>query len=678
MTKSKKNKPHKVQAKAVQKLSPGKKILFTAFLFLIPVLFFTILELIFHVIDYGEEFNLVITKEIDQKKVYQLNPRVGELYFSKMDVSIPEIYPQTFEMDKSSDTYRIFCLGGSTTASFPYELNARFSSLLQDRLSAYFPGRKIEVINAGMSAINSYTVKDFARQLINYDPDLFVLYMGHNEFYGAYGIGSTQYLGKSPAIINLYLRLLRVKTFLFLRNTISHIQSSLSKSDNIPNQNHTLMEVMVNRKTIAYNSDEYNIARRAFFDNLKAIINIAKKRNVPIVISNLVCNEKDFAPFESTFSPSLTTEQDQQWQQLFDQGLKTEQQRKYRTALDFYQQAVQIDSMPAAVFYQMGRCYLALNEIEQAKQFLQQARDYDILRFRASEDFNTVIRELCDVEKVPFADTKGMFENHSPNGIIGNELMLEHLHPNFGGYFLMAKAFASTIVTQNLINSNSNQSNMPDESVRKLSYVTDFDLEIANLKIENLTQHWPFKQKVALSNPAKKFVTDITHKYIQGKIGWNHGHYELAEYYVNQRQYSRAIDEYNAVLKVIPNHYFPYYQIGDIYFQQNKFQQAAEKFAQAVNFYRKSPAIFAKLALSKMYLNSYADAKKYFDEALSINNTTNKLNKDEVVTALYYAAICNIHLNEIDAAELRLKTLLNIEPEHRQANDLLRQMKRNR
>jgi len=47
------------------------------------------------------------------------------------------------------------------------------------------------VVNVGISAISSYMVLNFVNELVQYQPDLFVLYMGHNEFYGAFGIGST-------------------------------------------------------------------------------------------------------------------------------------------------------------------------------------------------------------------------------------------------------------------------------------------------------------------------------------------------------------------------------------------------------------------------------------------------------------------------------------------------------
>ncbi len=68
-------------------------------------------------------------------------------------------------MPKPAGTYRIFCLGGSTTVGFPYWYNGSFPSFLRDRLRRTFPERSIEIINLGMTATNSYTVVDMVRDV---------------------------------------------------------------------------------------------------------------------------------------------------------------------------------------------------------------------------------------------------------------------------------------------------------------------------------------------------------------------------------------------------------------------------------------------------------------------------------------------------------------------------------
>jgi hypothetical protein len=179
-------------------LSGKKKIIFTSILFLLPILVLAGLEASLRLFNYGPNLDLILVKEKAGQKYYVLNPQVGQRYFSKGILAVPELYEETFAYHKPKNGYRIFCLGESTTASFPYELNARFHRLLQDRLATLLPDKAIEVINVGLSAVNSFTVREFAAELVDYKPDLFLLYLGIMNFRRVRR-GSTQSLGKSAA-----------------------------------------------------------------------------------------------------------------------------------------------------------------------------------------------------------------------------------------------------------------------------------------------------------------------------------------------------------------------------------------------------------------------------------------------------------------------------------------------
>ncbi|MFO7870460.1 MAG: SGNH/GDSL hydrolase family protein [Kiritimatiellia bacterium] len=90
--------------------------------------------------------------------------------------------PQRFPAGKGGDTYRIFCLGGSTTYGRPYEDVTSFCGWLRELLPAVQPSRRWEVLNAGGISYASYRVVELMKELNRYDPDLYVVYTGHNEF----------------------------------------------------------------------------------------------------------------------------------------------------------------------------------------------------------------------------------------------------------------------------------------------------------------------------------------------------------------------------------------------------------------------------------------------------------------------------------------------------------------
>jgi hypothetical protein len=90
----------------------------------------------------------------------------------------------------------------------------------------------------------------------------------------------------------------------------------------------------------------------------------------------------------------------------------------------------------ASGFYGLGLTEYALGRFDHARTLLKQAKDLDALRFRASEDFRQALKEACVTKRVPLAPVDSAFEANSPHGIIGQNLMLEHLHPNSKGYSL--------------------------------------------------------------------------------------------------------------------------------------------------------------------------------------------------------------------------------------------------
>ena len=89
---------------------------------------------------------------------------------------------QRFPKKKPSGTYRIFSMGGSTTYGRPYDDALSFSGWLREFLPAADPSRQWEVINAGGISYASYRVTVVMEELARYEPDLFIIYSGHNEF----------------------------------------------------------------------------------------------------------------------------------------------------------------------------------------------------------------------------------------------------------------------------------------------------------------------------------------------------------------------------------------------------------------------------------------------------------------------------------------------------------------
>jgi tetratricopeptide (TPR) repeat protein len=660
-----------------EKFSFKKKKIFGYITLLFPIALLIATELLLRWFNYGGNLDLVVKTTIQGKEYYTLNREVARRYFTQKGIGVPEAYDDYFEIKKQPNTKRIFMLGESTMAGYPFDYNATAPRLLKDRLVQLLPQYNIEVINVGLAAVNSYTVLDFVKELVNYEPDAFIVYLGHNEFYGAMGIGSTEYLGQWRSLVNLYIQLRNFKLFLLVRDGIVSLRN-LFHSDVTPQQG-TLMEMMVREKVILHNSKEYQIAKSNFEANLRDIIKIAKEHSVPIVLSTLTSNIRDQKPFLAAFSKTTSEQAKKEWQSRIDKGMKLFHSGDFTQAKEQFQSAIQIDSLNAEAHFFLGKCHDTLGRYDEAKIAYQKARDYDGLRFRASTDFNQLIKLLCQNENVFLADAEKSFEDHSPHGLVGNTVMLEHLHPNFDGYFLLAKTFYRTLF-DNLLFAPKNEwhteRNLSDEEFRKIAGVTEFDLECAKFRIFQLTNGWPF---LHASEPQKEFIAEnfvqeLAVRYVIGKLPWSDARKKLAEWYTAIKQYKKALDEYHAFSKVVPYNYFPVMMMGDMYRMMDSTALAEQTYLKALQL-QESPFVHVRLGMLYFEVDNIEKAIQEFELTL-----TSELKSDQLMdtrarsTVRYFLGASYGKSGNIEKAKMNLQLAVQIDPNNEDAKKMLAQI----
>jgi lysophospholipase L1-like esterase len=87
-----------------------------------------------------------------------------------------------FSPQKPPGTFRIICLGGSSTFGFHNSDTGTYPYLLQRLLDRRRLGTRVEVINAGFPYYGTGNVRSLLEQeLVHYDPDLLTLYAAFND-----------------------------------------------------------------------------------------------------------------------------------------------------------------------------------------------------------------------------------------------------------------------------------------------------------------------------------------------------------------------------------------------------------------------------------------------------------------------------------------------------------------
>ena len=130
------------------------------------------------------------------------------------------------------------------------------------------------------------------------------------------------------------------------------------------------------------------------------------------------------------------------------------------------------------------------------------------------------------------------------------------------------------------------------------------------------------------------------------------------------------------MIKVVPENYFPYFKIGNLFFVQNKLNEAIYWFKKAIQI-KDQAFLHAKLGM--VYLNKklIQKAKDEFLTALDQQNKQPQLSRKEISFAYYYLSICYLKLNKPEQAKKSLQQALTFEPTNSDAKKLFSLLKTN-
>ncbi len=644
-------------------LTPGQKRLFTLLMAAIPVLFFVLLEGILVWTDYGLSDKIFTTFAVDSS-YYAINPKLGQRYFPGSTINPSVAVTDVFLKRKPADSYRIFVLGGSTTAGYPYLFNGSFSSILKAILHAYYPEKYIEVVNLAMPAVSSYTVRDIALRLAPYHPDLLLIYTGHNEFYGGLGVGSSEsLLGNSRWLILTYLKLSRFRTFQLVKAVVQWIFRGFEKAAHSGAASRgTLMERLAGKQHIPYGSKLFHIAGENFQKNMEDVVDYAEKHHIPVMIGTLVSNIHDQPPFVDVHGENGNRAE---WESLLNSAKEKLAQRQYPTARQLLEQAVALDSLPASPYFLLGQVWEALGDTGQAYRFFYKAKEFDGLRFRASEDLNRRIRNMGTRPGVTVVPIQQAFEVNSPGGIPGKSLFLEHLHPNVDGYVLMAKTFASGVISSRgpgvpLAKQLPDSAWLPDIGI------TEVDRKAGDLRIRYLKMGFPFTHgsppppsEIRLSSDP---IDQLVLRYWRDEISWERMHVEAAQFYREQKQLDKAGQEYRALIHATPMNDSPYLFLAQLLTEQHKSAEAIQLLDEAAERVSRPEEIYKMLG--KIYLNEdHPDIAALYWEAVC------KAAPHDAVAHLDLA-FAYWRLKKYPLAQSALQTSLKLQPDLPEARKL--------
>jgi lysophospholipase L1-like esterase len=419
----------------------------------LPLVLLLLIELGLRLASYGRDIPLFITNPTHPDYILP-RPDIIQRYFPA-NAPTPKVSMEANFLlrDKPNNGLRIVVQGGSTAAGYPYGWGASIAGMLDHRIRASEPQRYVEVVNTAMSAVNSYTLLDFADEIIAQQPDAVLIYAGHNEYLGILGVGSNFSMTGSALLTRWYLRLQHLRLFQLVQNTLYALQQApadKSATDvtqtnkhnlgQTSNNQRTLMSQVAKERNIELDSALFDAGITQFEANMTRLLDKYQRAGVPVLLSTIASNELDQAPFVSVPVPeALQSELN---------ALPALHQTLSAQAISAHVQqllAKVLDSDSADAHFALGRMCAQMQQIRCARHALAQAIELDALRFRAPQAINQVITTLAQRDGVYLVDSQARLRARHPQGLIGKNVMLEHLHPNVAGYFVIANAFYDTL-----------------------------------------------------------------------------------------------------------------------------------------------------------------------------------------------------------------------------------------
>jgi tetratricopeptide (TPR) repeat protein len=269
----------------------------------------------------------------------------------------------------------------------------------------------------------------------------------------------------------------------------------------------TLMAGVAGERSITLASGLFGKGVEQFESNLDALLDRYTRADIPVFVGTLASNERDQAPLAILA------------------GADTEAASSAKTAYHAAQDAEGAGDFTAA------------------REGYAWARDLDPLRFRAPSVFDEVVERVAARRGVAVVDVHGAFVRASPNGLVGAGLMLEHVHPNLDGYFLLADAYFDAMIAAGL--PGDPEVEVTDAQARSEMPVSDVDRWLGEYKLQRVLSAWPFvPTSVQFELPAPSSDGErLAQELYEQRISWPEAQERLRRLYLatdDKPEYTRV------------------------------------------------------------------------------------------------------------------------------------------
>jgi tetratricopeptide (TPR) repeat protein len=549
---------------------------------------------------------------------------------------------QEFPLEKADNSYRIFCMGGSTTYGRPYFDDVSFCGWLRAYLQAADPARNWEVINAGGVSYASYRVTRLMNELKQYRPDLFIVYSGQNEFLEQRSYGGL--IDQPDWLLNLNANLSGTRVYTALAQLIEAVQPDSLQQAKARSQLSGEVDEILNHTIGPQSYQRDDTLKQHILThyrlNLTRMVKIARSVDAGILFVQPAVNLKDMSPFKSTHREGLDEQTLQAWQTLYDHAGELAAADDAAGALALYREALALDDRYAELHYRTGQALFSLGRYAEAEQAFQRAVEEDIAPLRMLGAMQRSVAEVAAAEDVPLVDfpeiLRAAYHRDYPHAVFGKEYFVDHVHTSMEGYRLLGLALFDELVDEGIAHPDDTWNAARREAVKE-AVIASLDPRDAGGALLNLGKvlEWAgkfeeaydsFKRSIEILGPSpmlydrlastsytlKKY--DETMHYLQEslKLAPNMPgvHAKIAAILKKQGKTAEAIEHAKVELGIEPDNLVVIVGLAKLYEKQGDDTTARQ-------YYEKSLALDPDFEFGRVKLAYLLIRQEHYDEALT-------------------------------------------------------------
>ena len=566
---------------------------------LAPLLVLGALELLLRLVGVGHSTGFTVPCEVEGRAAACPNPDFPLRFFPPALARQPT--PFVIPAEKGPRTLRVVVLGESAAQGDP-EPTFGVARFLQAMLEEALPGVRVEVVNAGLVAINSHALVPMARDLARHAPDVAVVYAGNNEVVGPFGPG-TVLTGRPPGLA-------LVRASLAIGTTrIGQLLGALGRRGKDVPTEWRGMELFLDHQVRA-DDPAMDLVYRGFASNLAEVLEAFRSRGTRVVVCTVGTRLRDFAPFASAHRPGLDAAALARFQEAVARGDAAEQAQRPAEALVAYREAEAIDPGHAELQYRIGRAGLAAEDWLTAREGLERARDLDTLRFRADSRLAQLTEEVAraagrGVELVYGARALAAASRH---GLPGPEVFWEHAHLTPKGNEVLARALFPAVVrvlpaslgvvnatppsherlVERLALTGYNQYLVAKEVLRRLEHPPFTGQLDHALQVQQVTRVRDEGAKEAFEDTEAQYQAALARAPDDPWLHWNHAILlDNRDVFLARRgepDRGRAIPEYQRVLQALPDSREAHLRLAEAYARLGRIDEAKQQCREVLRF----------------------------------------------------------------------------------------------